>query len=251
MEVQASPLLQVKDVKKYFGNLTVLDGITFSVPEGEILGIAGPNGAGKTTLFNVITGLQPLTAGEIIFQEKNISHLKPYRICMLGIARTFQTPVIFPSLTVRDNIKLGAIFGNRGISSKASDQIIRETMALLQIEDLGPSLADNLNLYHKKLVMLAATLATRPRLLLLDEPAAGLPQAEIEHFMKIVSDLNQRQRITILIIEHLIDWLRYISKKMLIIHNGTLMAYGAPEQVVSDPSVVEIYLGKGHDESAS
>jgi branched-chain amino acid transport system ATP-binding protein len=99
--------------------------------------------------------------------------------------------------------------------------------------------------------MLAATLATRPRLLLLDEPAAGLPQAEIEHFMKIVSNLNQSQRITILIIEHLIDWLRYISKKMLIIHNGTLMAYGAPEQVVSDPSVVEIYLGKGHDESAS
>ncbi len=250
MEVPAHPLLQVNEVKKYFGNLTVLDGITFSVPAGEILGIAGPNGAGKTTLFNVITGFQPLTGGEIAFEGRNISNLKPYRICTLGIARTFQTPVIFPSLTVWDNIRLGAVFGNPAISARASDQIIRETMTLLEIEDLAPAAADNLNLYRKKLVMLAATLATRPKLLLLDEPAAGLPQHEIEHFMKIVSGLNRNHGITILIIEHLIDWLRFISKKMLIIHNGSVMAYGAPDDVVSDPSVVEIYLGKGHDEPA-
>jgi branched-chain amino acid transport system ATP-binding protein len=241
-------MLQLNDAKKYFGNLTVLNGISFTVQEGEILGIAGPNGAGKTTLFNVITGLLPLTAGEIIFQEKKISKLKPYQICNLGIARTYQTPVIFPTLSVRENIKVGAVFGNRGLSAQAAAQVVAKTLEELDIADLASSFADNLNLYQKKLVMLAATLATQPRLLLLDEPAAGLPQAEIERFMQTVFYLNRERKITILIIEHLIDWLRSISGRMLIIHNGNVMALGTPEEVVNDPSVVEIYLGRGHGE---
>jgi len=244
-----SPILRIQNIKKYFGSLKVLDGVSFSVNEQQVLGIAGPNGAGKTTLFNLISGLLPLTAGGIFFKDENITHLKAHRVCSLGISRTFQTPVVFPTLTVRENINVGAIFGNKGISKSTANQLIDDVLDLLELGHLQNSLADNLSLYEKKLVMLSTALATNPKLLLLDEPAAGLPRGEIEHFMEIISRLNREQGITVMIIEHLIDWLRYISENMLIIHNGAVMAYGPPEEVVRDDSVVEIYLGRKHDES--
>jgi branched-chain amino acid transport system ATP-binding protein len=256
MEVRESvsncaPILRASNIKKYFGNLKVLDGVDFSVSEREILGIAGPNGAGKTTLFNLISGLLPLTAGDIFFREERITNLKPHRVCSLGISRTFQMPVIFPTLTVRENMKVGGIFGNKGASKKAVVELIDDILNLLQLEHLQNSLAENLSLYEKKTAMLATALTTSPKLLLLDEPAAGLSRGEIEHFMEIISRLNREYDITIMIIEHLIDWLRYVSEKMLIIHNGTVMAYGVPEEVVNDQSVVEIYIGRTHDRPQS
>ena len=245
------PLLKVENIKKHFGNLSVLDGISFTVRETQILGIAGPNGAGKTTLFNLISGLLPLSGGDIYFKEQKISNLKPYQICVLGITRTFQIPVVFPNLTVRKNVSVGAIFGNRQISRKNQGPLIDRILNLLEIEKIQFFYAETLSLYHRKLVMLAAALATNPQLLLLDEPLAGLTYAEIEHFMKILKKLNEEQRITLIIIEHLIDWLRFISKEMLIIHDGTIMASGPPEQVVKEASVIEIYLGKEQDEPRS
>lgn len=242
------PLLRVDNIIKHFGSLSVLDGISFTVEERQILGIAGPNGAGKTTLFNLISGLLPLSGGDIYFREQKISNLKPYQICILGITRTFQIPVVFPNLTVRKNVSVGTIFGNRNLSRKNQGEVIDRILNLLEIEQIQASYADRLNLYHKKLVMLAAAVATNPQLLLLDEPLAGLTYAEIEHFMRILKKLNEEQRITLIIIEHLIDWLRFISREMLIIHNGTIMALGPPEQVVKDASVIEIYLGKEQDE---
>jgi branched-chain amino acid transport system ATP-binding protein len=240
-------LLRVENLKKQFGNLSVLEGISFSVQSDEILGIAGPNGAGKTTLFNLISGLLSPTSGEIYFDDHRITHLKPYQICPLGITRTFQIPVVFPTLTVRQNVSVGALFGNRKSNRKNLDASINDILRLLEIEGLKFSSAHQLSLYHRKLVMLAAALATKPHLLLLDEPLAGLTHGEIEHFMKILNQLNRGQRITIVIIEHLIDWLRTISKRMLVIHNGVVMASGPPEQVVKDASVIEIYLGKEQD----
>jgi branched-chain amino acid transport system ATP-binding protein len=243
----STPFLRVEDLKKQFGNLSVLEGISFSVQSGEILGIAGPNGAGKTTLFNLISGLLSPTSGEVYFEDHRITYLKPYQICPLGITRTFQIPVVFPTLTVWQNVSVGALFGNRKSNRKNLDASINGILRLLEIDDLKSSSAHQLSLYHRKLVMLAATLATQPRLLLLDEPLAGLTHGEIEHFMKILNQLNRNQRMTIVIIEHLIDWLRILSKRMLVIHNGVVMASGSPEQVIKDASVIEIYLGKEQD----
>jgi branched-chain amino acid transport system ATP-binding protein len=245
------PLLRVDKIKKSFGNLSVLDGVSFTLEEAQVLGIAGPNGAGKTTLFNLISGLLPPTEGEIYFEHHRITRLKPYHICTLGITRTYQTPVVFPTLTVRKNLEVGALFGNRKISRKGLNPLIDSIVSLLEIEQIQSASANQLGLYHKKLVMLGAALATDPRLLLLDEPLAGLTYSEIEHFIQILNGLNRDQKITLIIIEHLIDWLRCISERMLIIHNGTIMAEGAPEQVVKDASVIEIYLGKESNEPES
>lgn len=227
----------------------MLTGVSFSVNEGEVLGIAGPNGAGKTTLFNLISGALPLTTGDIFFRGAKITNLKPHRVCSLGISRTFQTPVVFPTLTVRDNIRVGAIFGNAGLPKKPSGHLVDEILNLLGLGHINEVLAENLSLYDKKLVMLGAALATEPKLILLDEPAAGLPHGEIENFMNIILKIKQERGLTILIIEHLIDWLRNVSEKMLIIHNGSVMAYGPPGEVVKDASVIDIYLGKEPDES--
>jgi branched-chain amino acid transport system ATP-binding protein len=245
----SSPILNIQDVVKHFGNLIVLDGVSFSVNEGEILGIAGPNGAGKTTLFNLISGALPLTTGNMFFRGAKITNLKPHRVCSLGISRTFQTPVVFPTLTVRDNIRVGAIFGNAGLPKKPIGHLVDEILNLMGLGHINELLAENLSLYEKKLVMLGAALATEPKLILLDEPAAGLPHGEIENFMNIILKIKQERGLTILIIEHLIDWLRDVSEKMLIIHNGAVMAYGPPEEVVKDDSVIDIYLGKEPDES--
>jgi branched-chain amino acid transport system ATP-binding protein len=248
MERQES-ILQIENLKKHFGNLHVLDGISFSVEEQEILGIAGPNGAGKTTLFNLISGMFPLTGGDIRFRGKSTNKMKAHQVCSLGIARTFQTPVVFPTLTVRENLEIGAVFGNIKISRKQQEKLIDDTLDFLDLNDLAQQISDNLSLYDKKRVMLGASLTTRPTLLLLDEPAAGLPRNEIEHFMGIIRRLNAERKVAVLIIEHLIDWLSDISEKLLIIHGGTVMAYGRPKEVVNDEAVIEIYLGKEPDES--
>lgn len=240
-------LLRVEEIRKHFGNLVVLDGVTFSVNEGEILGIAGPNGAGKTTLFNVISGFQRLTSGTIFFGDRNISNLKPHQVCALGIARTFQIPTVLNTLTVRDNVKVGAIFGNKEISEKEIKAYVEEILVLTKLEKVQNIVAGTLNLFQKKLLMLAAAYATNPKLILLDEPAAGLPQAETKPFFEIVSKINLEFNKTIIIIEHLIDWLRFISKKMLILHNGKIMTHGLPADVVKDDSVIEIYLGRSKD----
>lgn len=233
-------LLETKDLYKSFGELVVVDHLNFDVKQGEIVGIAGPNGAGKTTLFNVITGFYPAT-GEVIFNNENILGLQPHRICHRGIARTFQITQVFLTLPVRVNVEVGAYFGMEGKHDE--EQIIKEIISFMGLQGKDNIIASHLNYFDKKLTMLASALATKPRLLLLDEPASGLSPAETKEFMESIKKINRELGITIIIIEHIMKVLTGLCNRLMFMDNGQQIAIGPPQEVAQDPRVVEIYLG--------
>jgi len=233
-------LLELEDVTKRFGEFTVLDSLSFGIEEGEIFGIAGPNGAGKTTLFNVITGVYS-AKGKIQFRNHPIHKLGPHRVCHLGIARTFQMPLLFESMDVYTNVRVGAHFGN--LKTREEEKIIRETLEFVGLENKADHPASNLKIMDKKLAMLAAALATRPSLLLLDEPVGGLSPIEAEEFIKLAKKINTRLGITIIVIEHMMRVLIEISNRLMILDNGKKISFGPPREVVKDPKVIEVYLG--------
>ncbi len=238
-------ILETKKVSKAFGKIEALIDVDMSVKKEEVFGIAGPNGAGKSTLFNVISGTFPPSSGRIIFGDKDITRLNAHRICHLGVARTFQIPQTFPTLSVYDNIRVGATFGGR--DGRKLGERIQNSIEFLELTPFKDSLASNLDLYTTKLVMMAACLATDCRLLMLDEPLAGLSTIEINHFLKVVREINQNQGITVIIIEHILDSLVDISNRLLILHNGTALITGNPKDVCKDSKVIEVYLGQGED----
>ncbi len=237
-------ILQTYQVSKSFGKIVALSDVDLEVEKGGIFGIAGPNGAGKSTLFNVISGLYPPSSGKVFFDGHEITRLKPHQVCHRGIARTFQIPKTFPTLTVFDNIRVATTFG-----AKRHDSI-EEVIDLLNLRDHANTMANNLDLYTTKMVMLAAALATDCRLLMLDEPLAGLSIVEISEFLKVVRKIKQERDITIMIIEHLLDTLVDISDRMMILHNGGVIYTGEPEKITQDRKVIEVYLGeeeRAHD----
>lgn len=238
-------ILDVENVSKTFGRLQALDGATFSVEAGEIFGIAGPNGAGKSTLFNVIAGTFPPSAGRIRFKGRDITKLKAHRVCHRGLARTFQIPQTFQTLTVRDNIRVGATFGE-GAADPAE---IEDLLAFFGLTDRRDTPARDLDLYTTKLVMMAASLATGCELLMLDEPLAGLSKMEIDDFLAVVRTVNEKRGVTLIIIEHILDSLFAVSGRILVLHNGAVIYTGDPAGVRRDPTVIEVYLGEGgpHD----
>jgi branched-chain amino acid transport system ATP-binding protein len=238
-------LLETKKISKSFGRLEALVDVDIAVSQGEIFGIAGPNGAGKSTLFNVIAGTYPPSSGQVFFEGRDITRLNSHRICHLGVARTFQIPQTFQTLSVCDNIRVGATFGGR--DGRRVERRIRECLEFLGLEGQRHELASNLDLYTTKLVMMAAGLATGCRLLMLDEPLAGLSILEINRFLEVVRRINREQAITVLIIEHILDSLIDVSNRMLILHNGEVLCVGDPTAVCSDPKVVEVYLGEGEN----
>jgi len=236
-------ILETKKVSKNFGKIEALVDVDMAVEKGEIFGIAGPNGAGKSTLFNVISGSLPSSAGRIIFEGQDITKLSAHRVCHLGLARTFQIPQTFPTLSVYDNVRVGATFGGhdgRGLEKKINDNI-----EFLELSAFKEAPASNLDLYTTKLVMMAACLATGCKLLMLDEPLAGFSMPEINQFLGMVRKINQKQGATILIIEHILDSLIDVSDRLLILHNGEVIAVGEPHLVCSDSKVIEVYLGEG------
>ena len=238
--------LEVKNVTKTFGKLAAVNDLTFQVEEYEIFGIAGPNGAGKTTLFNIISGMYPYM-GQIVFMSNKIHGLKPHKVCQKGIARTFQTPLLFSSLTVLENIFIGAHFGKKG--PKVDDDFIKKIIGLVRLEGKEQLPALRLPLFDKKVAMLAAALATKPKLLLLDEPAGGLSPLEIKKSIDLFKTLNEELGITIIVIEHLMKVLMEISKRIMIIHNGQKIALGFPGDVSKDKRVIEVYLGEEYVKS--
>lgn len=231
------PLMETQNLSKHFGNLAALDGVDFSVEEGEIFGIAGPNGAGKSTLFNVITGHYQPTTGKVFFQGRDISGNTPYKICDLGIARTFQVPQTFPSMTVYENLRVGGVFG------AGRESHIDDLVEFLGLEDQAHLPASNLDLYTTKLTMVGAALATDCKLLMLDEPMAGFSHVEIEDFLELIRAINGEWGVTIVIIEHLLDILIGISQRMMILHYGQRLFLGEPDEVRENPEVIEVYLG--------
>ena len=231
-------ILQTQDVTKSFGRLQALVNVDLEVKKGEIFGIAGPNGAGKSTLFNVIAGFYPPTSGKIVFNGSNITRLNSHQVCRKGIARTFQIPTTFHTLTVYQNIQVGATFG----AGRKSN--LEEIVNFLSLAEHVDAKATNLDLYTTKMVMLAAALATDCKLLMLDEPLAGLSIIEINDFLAVVRRINTERNITVVMIEHLLDMLVDVSNRMMILHNGGVIYTGAPDKISEDKKVIEVYLGE-------
>jgi len=243
--MKASPketgFFRVVNLDMNFGSLEALKKVDFEVRKGIIFGIAGPNGAGKTTLLNVISGAIKPTRGQVYLDGGRLAGLKPMAICHRGIARIFQIPAVFPTLTVLDNIRVGNVFGQT--SMKRSSKSLSEIIDFVGLKGKEDILAANIDLYSRKLLMLAAALATGPKVLLLDEPLGGLNFREIDAYLKLVKELNQDMGITILVVEHLFDKLVEISEEILILHFGQPIYLGPSDRVVEDKRVVEVYLG--------
>lgn len=232
-------ILHVEKANKRFGELVAVKDVSFEVEKGEIFGIAGPNGSGKTTLFNLISGMLR-GSGNIVFDNLNISGLRPDQICQKGIARTFQIPVVFPTLTVFRNVEVGAYFGVQGTQRKK--EIINEVINFVGLQGKENVVAAGIDLFSKKMTMLAAALATKPKLLLLDEVVAGLSPTETSQFVELVGKINRELGVTIMVIEHLMKVLTEICQRLMIVHYGEQICIGPPKEVTENSRVREIYL---------
>jgi branched-chain amino acid transport system ATP-binding protein len=237
--------LEVDNLTKRFGGVAALDGVTFSVASGEILGIIGPNGAGKTTLLNCISGVYRLDGGDIRWHGASISGLAPHRVARLGIGRTFQIVKPFASMTVRENVVVGALFGNddqRPVLSAAftrADSVL-ELVGLRSKSDLPVSA---LTIPDRKRLEVARAVATRPTLLLLDEVMAGLNDVEIDDALDIVRTVRE-MGVTVVLIEHVMRVIVGVCKRVIVLDVGRALADGPPEVVLRDQRVVEAYLGE-------
>ncbi len=240
-------ILKLDNVNMRFGDFTALSELNCEIEKKEIFGIAGPNGAGKTTLFNVITGTLPGT-GNIFFNGHNINGLKPHKICNLGIARTFQTPQLFSTLTVFQNIKVGVHFG--GQIKEKQINVIEEMINFVGLKGKEYELAENLTLIEKKLTMLATALGTKPSILLLDEPISGLGESDADLFLRLIQRINQELGITIIVIEHLMKFIIRLCDRLMILNNGQKVMIGPPLEVTKTKEVIDIYLGSGGENHA-
>jgi branched-chain amino acid transport system ATP-binding protein len=233
-------LLSVVDVSKRFRGLAALSHVSFDVQPGEIFAVIGPNGAGKTTLFNMIAGAMAPDGGSITFAGETIDGLRSDEVARRGIGRTFQLMRPFPSLSVEDNVVVGALMRTNALED--ARKIAHEVMSQLDLLGKRTQIASSLTLPDRKRLEVARALATRPRLLLLDEVMAGLRPTETDRIVSILRDLN-RAGLTILLIEHVMRAVTALASRILVLHHGAAIAEGTPENVLREPAVIESYLG--------
>ena len=239
-------LLEGKGVSKSFGALNAVDQIDFQIGQNEILGLIGPNGAGKTTLVNLITGVYPLTTGQIVFNGQRIDGRKPARISRLGMTRTFQIVKPFPGMSVRENVVIGALFGKNGAarSTRSAFQEAERWIEYVNLQDYRQASVDQINISFRKRMDLAKALAMEPDLLMLDEVMAGLNSKDIEEMMALVTRVNQELKTTLLVIEHVMKAVMSISHRVMVLHHGRKIADASPQEIVKDDRVIEAYLGE-------
>jgi branched-chain amino acid transport system ATP-binding protein len=240
-------LLEGEKVTKYFGGLAAVSEVDFYVDEGEIMGLIGPNGAGKTTLFNLISASLEPKLGEIKFRGKKINGLSPYKICRLGIARTFQTVKVFGNMPVIENVRVGSLFGPlNGLSTAEATKEATELLEFVGLSNVAYTPARDLTLAHQKRLEVARALATKPTLLMLDELMAGLNQTELLEAMELIKQI-QKKGITIIMIEHVMKAIMGICDRIIVLHHGKKIADGTPEEVANSKTVIEVYLGEASD----
>ncbi|GAK60511.1 ABC transporter, ATP-binding protein [Candidatus Vecturithrix granuli] len=235
-------LFTLEHITKRFGGLKAVSDFSLTLEQGDIVGLIGPNGAGKTTIFNVITGVYPADSGKILFQNEDIKTLKPYNICLKGIGRTFQIVKPFLNRTILYNVMVGAFSRVR-----TKEEAEQEAIKTLEFTNLLPKkdvLAKNLTLPDRKRLEIARALATKPQLLLLDEVMAGLNPTEIDEAITLVRKMRAEKKISILIIEHVMQVIMSLSDRIIVLHHGEKIAEGTPEEVASNKQVIEAYLGE-------
>ena len=235
-------LLEARGISKSFRGLRAVSNASFAIPEGDINGLIGPNGAGKTTIFNMIAGVYAPDSGEIYFENKRINGLRPDQVCAAGIGRTFQIVKPFAGLSVLDNVMVGAFLREKSSArARLAATAIIEKLGLAAKRDQP---AASLTLPDRKRLEVARALATRPRLLLLDEVMAGLRPTECDQMVSVFRELNRADGTTILLIEHVMRAVMALARHIGVLHHGEVIARGTPEQVVRDPAVLECYLGE-------
>lgn len=238
------PLLKVRGVSKHYGGVTAISGLSFDLARGEVLGVIGPNGAGKTTLLNLITGYSAPNEGSILLEGQELRGLTPYQICRLGVARTFQVVRPFEEMTVHDNVMTGALFASdQWISTQDASKRAEEALDMVGLLHKRQALGSDLTIGEKKKLELARSLATKSKLLLLDEVMSGLTGSEIDAVMDVVERVAD-SGVTILMIEHLVGVILALSDRVLVLNFGRELFQGIPEEVIAHPDVIESYLGQ-------
>ncbi len=255
-------ILETKNIGIQFGGLKAVNEVNFTAEEGQITALIGPNGAGKTTLFNLIAGFYPPTAGKVFFKGEDITPLKPFQRTKIGLARTFQNINLFKDMSVMDNALVGQhcrmtydpitamlSLPAKHKQEKKSRQDIMEILDFMGLADVANEKAGSLSYGKQKNLEIARAMATKPELLLLDEPASGLNTQELDQLSQRV--LNMRDMgITVVLIEHKMDVVMNISNKIMVLNFGESIAFGTPEEISADPHVIEAYLGKEDEEDA-